>query len=313
MDLKGNKGFRMIYIYERLNKGELIIKEQLADELCVTPKTIQRDIDELRIYLAETHSMEEDVLIKYDRRKKGYYLIRFEREWFTNKEILALCKILLESRAFNKDDLHKLINKLLMQVVPKDKKYINEIIQNEYRNYIPLRHNKELLNPLWELSQFIIEKEIIRFDYTRKDGNGKERIVKPISIMFSEYYFYLIAFENNDSEEDKFKIFRVDRIENITKVNQKFKQPYNKRFNDGEFRKRIQFMYTGNLEEIKFKCKKHSLEAVLDRLPTAEIINEENGVYTIKAEAYGEGIDMWIRSQGENIEFLSKRIIDGGR
>lgn len=30
--------------------------------------------------------------------------------------------------------------------------------------------------------------------------------------------------------------------------------------------------------------------------------NESNSVYTISAETYGRGIDMWIRSQGERIE-----------
>jgi hypothetical protein len=37
------------------------------------------------------------------------------------------------------------------------------------------------------------------------------------------------------------------------------------------------------LTTIKFKFKGDSLEAVLDRLPTAEIISEENGEALIKA------------------------------
>lgn len=42
-----------------------------------------------------------------------------------------------------------------------------------------------------------------------------------------------------------------------------------------EFRKRIQFMQGGKLRRIKFKYKGKSLEAVLDKLPTAEILREE--------------------------------------
>jgi hypothetical protein len=37
---------------------------------------------------------------------------------------------------------------------------------------------------------------------------------------------------------------------------------------------------------------------VLDRLPTARILKEENGVYTVSAELFGKGIDMWLRSSG---------------
>ena len=44
-----------------------------------------------------------------------------------------------------------------------------------------------------------------------------------------------------------------------------------------------------------------SIESVLDYLPTARILNEENGVYLMEAEVFGKGIDMWVRSQGDNI------------
>lgn len=48
----------------------------------------------------------------------------------------------------------------------------------------------------------------------------------------------------------------------------------------------------------------YSVEAILDRLPTAKIVSEENGNYIISAEVFGDGIDMWLRSQGENIKML---------
>ena len=44
-----------------------------------------------------------------------------------------------------------------------------------------------------------------------------------------------------------------------------------------------------------------SIENVLDKLPTAKILNEKDGIYTIRAEVYGEGFKMWARSQGESI------------
>ncbi len=68
---------------------------------------------------------------------------------------------------------------------------------------------------------------------------------------------------------------------------------------EGEFRKRIQFMYGGKLRKIRFIYKGYSVEAVLDRLPTAKIEKEENGEYTISAEVFGDGIDMWLRIQLE--------------
>ena len=40
----------------------------------------------------------------------------------------------------------------------------------------------------------------------------------------------------------------------------------------------------------------------LDRLPTAKVLKEEVA-YTVQAEVFGKGIDMWLGSQGENVDF----------
>ena len=63
-------------------------------------------------------------------------------------------------------------------------------------------------------------------------------------------------------------------------------------------------MYGGKLQKIKFKYFGNDIDSVLDRLPMAEILHEEHGVYTIRAEVFGKGIDMWVRSQGEMVELL---------
>lgn len=303
INYNGNKGFRLLNIYERLNKGEILFKEELALSFCVTQKTIQRDIEELRVYLSEMHYTEHDVAIRYDRAKNGYYLVRFEREWLTNEEVMALCKILLESRAFCRDELNTLVYKLLTQVAPNDRKRVENMIRSEKLHYVPLKHEKYLLTILWELSKYIEISEIVQFNYTRQDGSVKERVVKPVSIMFSEYYFYLVAYMAEGSKDFP-TIFRIDRIEQLKSMNEKFTIPYKYKFNEGEFRKRVQFMYAGELRRMKFEFYGPSIEAVLDRLPTAEIVSEKNGVYTIKVEIYGNGIEMWLRSQGNNVKIL---------
>lgn len=63
-------------------------------------------------------------------------------------------------------------------------------------------------------------------------------------------------------------------------------------------------MYGGKLQKVKFRYKGSSVEAVLDRLPTAKILKEKDGVYTISAEVFGKGIDMWLRSQGDMVEVI---------
>ena len=53
LDNSRDKKFRGLEIYDRLRRGERLVKEDLANEYGVSLKTIQRDIDELRDYLFE--------------------------------------------------------------------------------------------------------------------------------------------------------------------------------------------------------------------------------------------------------------------
>lgn len=104
-----------------------------------------------------------------------------------------------------------------------------------------------------------------------------------------------------DDSKDLPTTFRIYRIDNLNGLKQHFNIPYKDRFNDGEFRKRFQFMYTGELRRITFEFCGSSIEAVLDWLPTAEIAREK-AVCTVRAETYGDGIDMWLSSQGDKIK-----------
>lgn len=302
LNYNGNKAFRLLNIYERLNKGEAVCKNALADELGVSLKTVQRDIDDLRAYLAETHFDEAQTTIKYDKSKNSYSLVRLEREWLTNEEVLALTKILLESRAFCKEELSSLADKLIMQTAVNDRKAVENVIRSEYASYIPPKHGKPLLSLLWQLSDYINGQKVITFLYSRQDGKTDNKTVKPVAIMFSEFYFYLIAFMA-DGSKDYPIVFRVDRMSEIKPTKEHFSVPYRDKFNDGDFRKRVQFMYSGKLETVTFEYS-GVLEAILDRLPTARILNENNGVFTIQAETYGKGIYMWLRSQGDMVRKL---------
>ena len=305
VDFKENKGFRLLQLYERLSRGEIVRKAELAQKFAVTDKTIQRDIEELRTYLAETRTDEGEASIVYDRKRGGYLLSHAASEWLTNEDVLAVCKILLESRAFCKEELDTLVKKLLRQTAPHDRAQVGKIIRSEQHYYVPLRHGKKLLSAIWELSQYMTAQDTIRISYSRQDGTERVHEVNPVAIMFSEYYFYLIAYLADGRKEFP-TIFRIDRVMKFEPTGETFRVIHKKRFSDGEFRKRIQFMYAGELRCVTFDYSGTSVEAVLDRLPTAKIISEENGVYRIAAEVYGNGIDMWLRSQGDRVHVIEE-------
>ena len=63
-------------------------------------------------------------------------------------------------------------------------------------------------------------------------------------------------------------------------------------------------MFPGKITKIKLKYRGASLEAVLDRLPTARIVEEKEDHYIVKAEVYGRGIKTWLLGQAQYIELL---------
>ena len=210
-----------------------------------------------------------------------------------------------------------MLDKLIACCAPREnRKLVEELISNEKFHYIEPRHKTKFIDTMWSIGQAIKNHNLIEIEYLRvSDHTLKMRRLKPLAIMFSEFYFYLTAFIDDEKVRGRFDvindsfptIYRMDRIKKLTVLNEKFHIPHRDRFEEGEFRKRIQFMYGGKLRKVRFKYMGHDIDAILDRLPTARIIGEENGTYIVEAETFGNGIEMWLGSQSKNIsdaEFL---------
>lgn len=313
--IKSDKIERVLAIYTKLMNGYLISKTEEATNYGVNERTIQRDIDDIRNYLEnESERIGYINSVVYDRVGKGYRLEQIYKMKLSNSEILAICKILLDSRAFSKMEMADMLDKLISCCVPEtNQKLVNDLISNEAFHYVEPRHKSHFIDEMWDIGQAIQNCRYIEIDYIRtKDKAVVQRKLKPVAIMFSEYYFYLTAFIDGEEVRKDFDvindsfptIYRIDRIQKMRVLDEKFHIPYSSRFEEGEFRKRVQFMYGGKLQKVKFRYSGLDIDAVLDRLPTATVLSEENGVYTVSAEVFGKGIDMWLKSQGSSVTLL---------
>lgn len=306
---------RVLGLYTRLMNGALINKAEEAQNYGVNERSIQRDIEDIRNFMEQTNSSNGVYnSVVYDRIMKGYRLEQIYKMKLTNAEILAICKILLESRSLTKTEMIDILDRLIGSCVPaKNQKVVNDLIRNEEFHYIEPRHKTVFIDKMWDIGQAIRENRYIEIEYERlKNQAIVVRKLKPAAIMFSEYYFYLTAFIEDQEVRKDFNvindsyptIYRIDRIKSIKVLDERFNTPYADRFQEGEFRKRVQFMYGGKLRKVKFKYSGMSLEAILDKLPTAQVLSEEDGQYIISAEVFGDGIDMWLKSQGDYVQLL---------
>ena len=236
-------------------------------------------------------------------------MIESTRGELTNSEIFTVCKILLESRSMMKEEMLPILDKLVKACVPFDQyQKVSSLISNEKYHYLEPHHGKMFVDRMWEIGTAVYEHKLMRISYRKlKEPEPVTRLIQPVGIMFSEYYFYLCAYicqseENPDFPRHPFPTtYRIDRIDSYEILEEHFTVPYAERFEEGEFRKRIQFMFGGELRKIRFRYTGLSIEAVLDRLPTAEIVAQDEKGWTVEAEVYGDGVDMWLRSQGESI------------
>ena len=323
------KEIRLLELYTTFISGGTVSKSEAALKYKVNERTIQRDIDDIRAFLYTQNSDGKGLNdIIYDKRIKRFRLETSKPKYLTKEQVLGICKILLDSRAFVKSDMEDILDRIVeIWQDNEDRKKIKTLINNEKYHYIELKNSKVNLDELWEIGNAIIQHYKIEINYVKPGKNyshkgsrskafapSQEYTVKinPLAILFSEFYFYLLAFPSdvklkngydliNDSEPN---IYRIDRISSINTLKEKFAVPYKGRIEEGEFRKRFPFMNTGKLHKVKFFYYGNSAEYILDKIPTAKIVDKEpdKELYVIEAETYGTAIDDWLDGFKEKIK-----------
>ena len=304
---------RVLEIFYRLLHGEVVPNRLIAEEYGISSKSVSRDIGRINDFLAEHRDLMQNAEVTYSHKDRAYILK--SDEFLKNQELFALVKVILGARCFSKEDMLSVVSKLKKFTTANDRKLLDEVIRREIYHYHEVRSDCDsVIDNLWRLVQCIDGKKVISVTYLKMDRSEVVRKLKPAAIMFSEYYFYLAAFIEGIDKKEHFKnpqdnsptIYRIDRIQNCKTLDRHFAQRYANRFQEGEMRKRIQFMYGGELQTICFEYTGPSLESVLDRLPTAKVLQVTEKGWIVEAEVFGTGIQMWIRSQGDYVNVISE-------
>ena len=302
--MENTKQYRVLEIFFRGLRGEDLSVQGLANEYEVSNKSITRSINELKDFLADHRELVGNTELQYSYSDNCYRL--YMDEFLTNKELFALVEIMIGARAFSKMELLALIDKLKRFTTPEDRPKMNELIRKELYHYPEVNHDCESVQDnLWKLVNCITEHKEISIEYYRMDRKWVTHRLRPATVMFTDYYFYLIAFVT-EGKTNKPYYFRIDRIKQITVHRKKFDTYDAPDFDEGLLRKRSLFMWPGKLRTIRFEFSGPSVQAVLDKLPTAKIIERMGSKkYLIEAETYGDGIKMWLLSQGSWVKAVS--------
>lgn len=288
---------RVMELFFRAMKGESLSAQKLADEYHVSTRSITRDLNDLKIFLSENAELLGYAELVYSSADHCYTLSM--DNFLTNKELLAVTKVLIGSRAFNNQDLLELIKKLKMNTTAADRKRLEALIQKELYHYNEIGSDcPSVIENLWKITDCIEHKKVITISYHKMSREQVKRRIKPVSVMFSEYYFYLIAYKcDTDTPNNPF-YFRIDRIVDITVHRETYSLTTEQNVDEGLLREKSQFMWPGPSRRIQFEFTGPSVQAILDRIPTAKIVNRQNGKSLIEADVFGSGIKMFLLSQG---------------
>ncbi|MBP3760365.1 MAG: WYL domain-containing protein [Ruminococcus sp.] len=294
---------RILEIFMRSLRGEAVKIQELANEYGVSSKSISRDISEIQNFLSEHRELMNNAELNYSYKQKAYILSN--DEFLKNKELFAIVEILIGSRSLNKEEILNIISKLKKFTTISDKTVMENIIRKEVYHYHEVKSDcPSVIDNLWRIISAIERKKMITITYFKMNRDEVKHKIKPVAVMFSEYYFYMIAYKSDDKN---FKpiYFRIDRISAITEHREKFQLERKYDFDEGDLREKNQFMFPGDNIKIKFEFTGLSVQAVLDRLPTAKITEKNGNKYIIEAEVnYGRGIIMYLLSQGAWVKVL---------
>ena len=222
------KTSRVLAIYSQLVNGAILNKAELAQQFHVTQRSIQRDMESLRCFFAD-EGLDQD--IDYDKSNRGYRLVNAQEKKLSNSEVLAVCKILLESRSMVADEMMPILDRLIDCCVPeRNKAVVQSLVANERFHYVSPHHGKRILDGLWEIGMAVRNHQVMEIQYERmKEPRLVSRRIEPVGILFSEYYFYLAAFLRGvdrrrefENQDDLFPtIYRVETVVLLSKLNTK--------------------------------------------------------------------------------------------
>ena len=301
---KGQKTERLLELFLRAIKGEALSAKNLALEYNVSSRSITRDINDLKAFLSNHSDTTGYAELVYSSSNHCYTL-KMEH-FLSNQELMAITKVLIGSRSFSNQDLLELIKKLKANTTPSDRKRLETLISKEMYHYNEIKHDcPSLLDNIWKITECIENRNVITISYYKMNRDYVKRTLKPVCIMFSEYYFYLIAYKCDSETPDIPQYFRIDRITDITMHRDKYKLTREQNIDEGILREKSQFMFPGPTRKIRFEFTGPSVQAILDKIPTAKIVDRQDGKYILEAEVFGTGIKMFLLSQGAWVKVLA--------
>ncbi|MET3297400.1 UNVERIFIED_ORG: putative DNA-binding transcriptional regulator YafY [Bacillus proteolyticus] len=304
VEIFNEKTFRLLSLYERIHKGEVINKNNEAIKFNVDCRTIQRDIAEIKYYLEQPNL---SMSLQYSRREKGYILYRQSPYWFSYGELLAICKVLVSSRAFSKKQTIAIVDKLLKMTDEEKINLIQEQLKNELFHYHSSELKESQLELISKISWAIYKKKEIAIKYeSHLEDKKSETHLSPIGIVFVSQYFYLFSISRG-SVMEYITIHRLDKIISLKKKDSQKVVFGHNRIEIGELIKGFPTEPLGEYINVRLRFLDVNFHDVMEEFPDAQVMSKSKVYTIIEVKGFRNGIKQWVLKSLPSVEILEPK------
>lgn len=203
---------RMLFLYQRLMRGEVIDKTRYTMKFGVTERSFDRDVQTFRNFLSETYSHLELI---YDPDSYGYRLKNLQiKHEIQCGECYILIKLLLDSKPLHTGDQAGIVEILLSQLSPEMRERIMPVLA--HTPSIPDCFEKASVKMVGDLLFSIERKDQILLQF---EPRVHEILCVPYSVEISGGNIYLVAWE---METNQPTLYHLDDFNSYLRQ----KQPY---------------------------------------------------------------------------------------
>lgn len=207
---------RILMLYAKLMRGEIIDKTSFCLETECHPRSFERDIEDIRMYLSESFST---VDLRYDRRKGGYLLTEAAQPPLENTEYLLVEKVMSDSGILRKDEMDGLLFHIALHT--ENAKRAAEKEKCAIERYIEPKHGKPLLKMFEDLNTAIDNHQVIRI-YGNQFHLGYMNII-PCDMCCRNKKIWLLALATEEDSQDL--LVPLEEIESFSIIrNQSLKE-----------------------------------------------------------------------------------------
>lgn len=207
---------RLIQIVFFLLRHENITAKQLAEELCVSTRTIYRDINIL--------SIAGIPIVSQKGYGGGLSLLQgfsLDKSYFTQEEQKNIIQALQILKLSNYPDADKSLNKIAGLFSHKLQSEWLEIDFSYWGSPEKERNN------ITALERAIINKYVITFTYFNAELTITNQVVEPLKLVFKSHAWYLVAYSKHKND---IRIFKMSRIRELQITDQLFDRELPKDF-----------------------------------------------------------------------------------